>query len=557
MSRARASAGAAVALTLVAGGLFAIRLAGQPNYLDNEYRLGAFVLNAVQGGEWLAPHDLLGNMYKPPMLTWLAALVALATGHVDRFSLYLPTALATLGVAWLAFVAGRDHFGARAGFFGGLCYLLSYVASHQMATARWDGLFAFAVTLTAIAGLRAVTRGRGWTGFWLAAAFATLTKGPLGVLLAGFGFLAIPWERRSGRRLSLGGSHRPGFALFAFLTLGWCAAAYWRMGSHLFDDMFRQEFVGHIVMNTPGHRFWKVPNDFLTNFAPWSVFAVVGLWRTVRSPAADEPGRLFERFCFCWLTAGLLLFALSPHNPSRLLDPIFPPAAMLAGRELDRLASRLAPRQLAIACATAIVVAFAMLALQARHFERESGKTKETVAMFDLRRTVEGAVGGDFPLSYAVDVPFATQLAFETMRPKVTYRRAAALLRDPAPAYVVVSDVAHLRRRLGRNPPPVYEVASATIAGVPYLHVVGNRDRLARLDPFAVAVGPLRLRLSGLRLGPTQDGRIVVGRGTGPGSLDVINGVPRPVTLVLRVEGEPSRPAQELAPRATLHVAVD
>ena len=68
---------------------------------------------------------------------------------------------------------------------------------HQMATARWDGLFAFMVALTALAGFRAWTSGRGWTVFWLAAAAATLTKGPLGLLLAAFGFLAIPWERRS------------------------------------------------------------------------------------------------------------------------------------------------------------------------------------------------------------------------------------------------------------------------------------------------------------------------------------------------------------------------
>ena len=122
--------------TLVAAALFAIRLAGPPNFLDNEYRLGAFVLNATQGGNWLAPHDLLGYMYKPPMLTWLSALASLATRHVSRFTLYLPTALATLGTAWLVFSAAAESFGWEAGFFGGLCYLLSYVASQQMATAR-------------------------------------------------------------------------------------------------------------------------------------------------------------------------------------------------------------------------------------------------------------------------------------------------------------------------------------------------------------------------------------------------------------------------------------
>ena len=43
--------------------------------MDNESRVGACVLNAIQGGNWLSPHDSLGNIDKPPMLTWLSALV--------------------------------------------------------------------------------------------------------------------------------------------------------------------------------------------------------------------------------------------------------------------------------------------------------------------------------------------------------------------------------------------------------------------------------------------------------------------------------------------------
>ena len=545
-------------LTVVAGALFAIRLAGQPNLLDNEYRLGAFVLNAIQGGNWLTPHDLSGSMYKPPMLTWLSALVSLPTGHVSRFSLYFPTALATWGTALLIYLAGRDGFGRRAGFLGGLTYLLSYVAFHQMATARWDGLFAFTVTWTAIAGFRAWTRGRGWTQFWLAAAVATLTKGPLGILLAAFGFLAIPWEHRSGRPPPLRGSHAVGVALFLALTVGWFASAYWRMGQHMIDDMFRDEFVGHMVMRLPGHRFWKAPNDFLTNFLPWSVLTIVGLWRVVRKPAVDDRTRRFERFCCCWLVAGLLLFALSPHNPSRLLDPLFPAAALIAGRELDRLVTRFELRSPALATCTVIVVALAALAAQAHHFDRRSGKAKQTVAMLDLRRTVRAAVGNGFPLSWADDVPFAAQLAFDTMRPTLGFHRAAALLRDDAPAYVVVRDVARLRRSLGRHAPSIQEVAASSVGGTPYLHIVSNRAHLEWSDPVAVGLGPLRVRLSAVRLGPTQDGAIVVERSSQAGSVVLTNGGRDAERFVVRVVGHGvAEQSGEIAPGQTLRIAIE
>src|SRR5207249_6600010 len=73
--------------------LFVIRLTGVPNLLDNEYRVGATVLNVLQEGNCICPHDALGNTDKPPLLTWLSALASLPSGRVTRFTLYFPTAL--------------------------------------------------------------------------------------------------------------------------------------------------------------------------------------------------------------------------------------------------------------------------------------------------------------------------------------------------------------------------------------------------------------------------------------------------------------------------------
>src|SRR5262249_3884882 len=169
--------------------LFAIRLTGAPNLLENEFRLGACVLDVLQHGNWLCPHDVLGNTDRPPMPTWLTALASWPLGRVTRFTLYLPTAAATLLTAWIVAVAGRRRFGGRAGIFGGLAFLLSHVAASQMATARWDGLFALTVTAAALAAFRAWMLGGGWTLFWLAAAGATLSQGPLAVPIGGVGLV--------------------------------------------------------------------------------------------------------------------------------------------------------------------------------------------------------------------------------------------------------------------------------------------------------------------------------------------------------------------------------
>src|SRR5262245_19202690 len=197
----RTAAGFA-AIGAVAVAIFAIRLTGLPNLMENEYRLGAYVLDILQHGNWLCPHDSIGNTDKPPMLAWLAALASWPVGRVSLLTLYLPSALATVAIAWLVVAAGNRRFGARAGFLAGLAYLLSDVGARQIATARWDGLFALTVTIAALLALRAWDVGGGWTWFWLAAAASTLTKGPLGVLLAALGLGAVLWERRSGHARS-------------------------------------------------------------------------------------------------------------------------------------------------------------------------------------------------------------------------------------------------------------------------------------------------------------------------------------------------------------------
>ena len=525
-------------LCLVALALFGLRLAGPPELVDNEYRVGACVMNAVEGGNWLCPHDSLGNTDKPPMLTWLSALVTLATGLVDRFTLYLPTALAVTVTASLIVVSGGRQFGGWAGALGGLAYLLSNIGARQMGTARWDGIFSFTVMLCALAAFRAWTTGRGWTAFWFAAAISTLTKGPLGPFLAALGLVAVPWERRSGHPAPLRGHHLTGVVLYLLVAGGWFALAYHQVGPHLLDTMLRSEFVGHLVVHEPAHRFWKPLIDFLGNFAPWSLATVVGLWRVFRRPAIDDDERRFERFCAGWFGLGLLVFCLSPHNPSRLMYPVIPAAALLAGRELARATRAWSGAQLRATCLAATVVALGVFEVQYHFFESQHREVQETLAMQGLAATIGSTVGADFPLAFTNDTSFAIQLCLHVMRPTVPGPTAAALLRGDDPAFVVVADLPRLRGLVG-DAVTLHEIVSAPAHNAPYLHLVSNRERLAAADPIATALGSLVLRLEGVRLVSTQDGVIAVAR-TRPGAaLTITNQGHDPQAVAVRVDGAP------------------
>jgi 4-amino-4-deoxy-L-arabinose transferase-like glycosyltransferase len=542
-------------LTCVGIGLFAIVLTGAENLLDNEYRLGACVLDVLQHGNWLCPHDVLGNTDKPPMLTWLAALASWPIGRVTTFTLYLPTALATLGTSWLIALAGGRLFGRRAGLFGGLAFLLSQFAARQMATARWDGLFALTVTVAALAAFRAWTLGRGWTVFWLAAAIATLTKGPLGVVFAGFGLMAAVWERVDGRRKPFEGAHLVGIVLFLLLTVGWFLLAYLRVGPHLVHNMFLDEFVGHMVEHRLAYKAVKPLGDFTWNFAPWSPFAVLGLGRVVMRPAFDDDVRRFERFLSCWMVLGLVLFCLSPHNQARLLVPMIVPAAILAGRELDRLAQALSPRAVVpvVVAATLVMLGFFVWEFHRRELGRPA--VHETRAIRELARTVEAADGGALPLTYVADSPFAMQLVLNTMRPMVSVEEAAALLRGDAAAFVVTAHLPKLLRALGPEAPSVHILARAIERDSVYLVLVSNRPALTAYPRMATRVGGLVVTLSGVGLGPTWDDVLDLRRGRDGGEAVIENRSSEPRDVQLRVDGHP-RESRRLAPGESWRLGV-
>lgn len=320
-----------------------IRLTAPPNLLDQDQeRPATYVLDAVKNGNWLCQRDLSGDITsKPPLYTWLSAGLTQLAGRISLATLYVPCVLAGLGTAGLILLAGRIPFGTTAALFGALMFMLTPAGLKLFGLARTDSVFTLTVTGAALLAWRAWQRGHGWTWFWLVAALATLTKGPLGVLLAGLGLLAAVWEWKSGHPLPVRGNHLPGLLLFLLIVGGWFGLAWLGEGQALIDKLIGRELVGHVVKDRksglPSTLLWQQPLFNLGRAAPWSLLAYYGMWRFWRRPAAADDERRFERFLVCWFGVGLLLFSLAPHQRADLLWPLMPAAALIAGRELARL----------------------------------------------------------------------------------------------------------------------------------------------------------------------------------------------------------------------------
>ncbi len=491
---------------------------------------GPLVLDILQNGHWIVQQGPLGEVAsKPPVYMWAGAAATWSAGHVGVLTMTLPSAIATVLTASVVASVGRSWFGPVAGLLAALALLLCQSGAEQIVLARPDPLFTLFVTLGAVTALRAWERGRGWTWCWLAAAMATLTKGPLGVLLIAGGLAAVVWEGKRAAPRALRGRHALGVTLFLLVTVGWLALAYRELGHALVDRMVVSELIRHAV---PTHGAREAPARasgvflpsalFLATFAPWSLATVVSLWRTWRRPAVDADERRRERFLASWLLIGLVVFSLSPHQDERHLFPLMPPAALLAGRELARLLQRRSPRIVLVGSLVAAVVGSTAIGAGYQHAKSRESRADRTLGMEALARTIRARVGPASPLVH-VGSPVTLPLFLGQITRMASAPEAAELLRGPHPAFVATRDPTALRAALPPGGPAVFEVAQWPPTGTAEVVVLSNHPRLEPTERLATLVDSLRLELDGMRFLGRHWGHLDLARLGSPGSGSITN----------------------------------
>jgi 4-amino-4-deoxy-L-arabinose transferase-like glycosyltransferase len=468
--------------------VYVVRMLGPEDLADfyHQERAAAYVMDVLRNGNWICQYGFYGEVTsKPPMLTWLAALASLPFPQANWFSLSLPGALATIGLGALIFSVGSRYFGRAAGFFGALAYLLSPIGAKQMVLVRIDGLFSLTVAVTAVFGFRAWQTGRGWTWFWLAGAMATLTKGPLGVLLGGLGLLAAIWERRTGYSAPVKGRHLPGVILYLVICGGWLALAYAAVGQPLIDIMLGRELVGQMVKSSRGPapfvQFYLPTVIFLTRYAPWSLLAAVGFWQAFKRPSADPDARRMERFLTCWFLGGLIVFSCAAHQRPDLIFPLIPPAAILAGRVIAGLLA-VRPRLSRWIVPVGATAALMGIAFNYVYGVRSRIRVQRTEAVKRIARTIKATGGTTFPLTYFHQSPYGLQFYLNTKELPIDGTWSARLLAGEPDVFIATSDLGAIRQALGKMRAQLYVVDSWRGSKNEAVDIISNHSRLEWTD---------------------------------------------------------------------------
>jgi 4-amino-4-deoxy-L-arabinose transferase-like glycosyltransferase len=337
------------------------------------FRLGSYVpLSEDEGfvavtaretldGNWIVPHfNTQIHLQKFPLMYWMVAGVSAVFGQVNEWTVRLPSALASGGIAlWLTFLSTR-MFGRLTGVVTGLATVSSIGMLWFSHLGIPDMLMTFFITACFVflyLSLEHIQEEKSprLTLFFAysALALAILAKTPVPIpviLLPTLGFLvwlslAGRWERidRSSpsKRLTSTlvltakglGFYLKRLHLFMGLIILILIVGSWILGVVLSvpDAIERrhEEYLARYLdyLGTSEPFLYDVPQIFLLTL-PWSVFLPLGLTLPFRKIFKD---RRFElMFIFFWLVGGFLFFSLpSDKSPYQIL-PILPPAIVLS-----------------------------------------------------------------------------------------------------------------------------------------------------------------------------------------------------------------------------------
>lgn len=342
---------------------------------NDENRYAVVARHMAEDGGSLALLENHGKPYsdKPPFLFWCVTLSSRVAGSLDEASARLPVAVFGAATLALTFVFGLAAFGARVGLVAAL--LLGSAGEFFWLSRRlaFDPILAFWVTLAAFGFFLGFERGRrrAYYAAFAAMAFATLSKGPIGIVFPLAGLLAFALV--SGPRARL--REVPwltGFLLLAAILSIWLVPAAIEGGRDFLNDLvFRQQFDRTTGERGHAKPFYFYLEAFPAGFLPWTPLLLAAPFLARSGAFGTGPERRGAAYCGAFFVAGFVFLSVLTTKRNLYAIPLFPAAALLSAAALDAgwrgAAGRLSPwlasypaAVLAAAGALGLAAAFAL-----------------------------------------------------------------------------------------------------------------------------------------------------------------------------------------------------
>lgn len=313
---------------------FFYRLGDYGLWDPDEGRSGVIAKEMLASGNWITL-TLNGEPYydKPALYFWLVALGLKLLG-LNEFAVRLPSALAASLTVGLVYLWGCAFGDWKRGLWGAAVLATSFEFVALGRYGKMDMLFTFFYTAALLSFLWWKRQGdsRGWLwSFYLFLALASVTKGPVGILLplliVGIAMgLTYKWTFFREMRLFQGMVivvlvAGPWYLLAAFLDPEYIWAFLW---DHNIVRFFTVE--SGVQHPEPIYFLFLV---LMAGFLPWSIFLPPVLSYIWKHRRERSEGDTF--FLFVWVITVLIFFSLARNKLGTYVLPAFPPLSLLTG----------------------------------------------------------------------------------------------------------------------------------------------------------------------------------------------------------------------------------
>ena len=313
--------------------LFFVNLGQWDLWNPDEPRYAQVSREMVSSGDWILMH-LNGRVYgeKPPLFFWTVGLSSFIMNGVNSYSARFPSALFGTLTVLLAFFLGKKLYCSRSGFLSGLVLATNVEFAYLATRANIDVTLTFFTTASLLCFIHWYGDRKRLSiyGFYVAMAFATLAKGPVGFLLpllVALVYLIVQKDCQSIRKMRL----FSGLLLLLAIVLCWYLPAVLKGGREYLDyTLFRQTIGRYAEGWSHGRPFYYYFYRFPGNFLPWMLFLPAGIIHLYTGVGNEK--RKESLFLLVWFSVIFLFFTFSKGKRELYLLPLYPAASIIVGK---------------------------------------------------------------------------------------------------------------------------------------------------------------------------------------------------------------------------------
>ncbi len=289
----------------------------------------------IAHGDWLTPYIFNEPQFEKPILTyWLLKVAFNAWGITPFAARFFPALFATLGVIAVYLFGLLGFKDERKAFLSALILATSALFAGMGKTVFTDMIFTVFILYALLSFFWGFCfprrRTRSIILFYIFAALATLTKGPLGLLIPGLVIILFLLYRRQLNVLS-NAWLMVGLAIYLSMTLPWYLYMFHLHGSAFIQEFFYNDHWRRVIEaeHRSNDRWFFYPVTMIAGFFPWSLFvlgALVNLYKRLKWDAAE-----IEHWLLSWLVVVFILFQAAHSKLASYILPLFPALALLTG----------------------------------------------------------------------------------------------------------------------------------------------------------------------------------------------------------------------------------